>query len=141
MRWSYKTVHYELKKEGLLGNAFLDESEVEISLNEFGKAGWELVSILETREGLIAVLKQPINSGGRRETSIEEDDETQYIPLHPRKDDFQSETEAVGENIPMKRGARQAPMVDEYEIVVDEQQTKEKEPRPKKNDIGSIRIE
>jgi len=60
MRWSYKTVHYELKKEGLLGSAFLDESEVEVSLNEYGRAGWELVSMIETMNGVIAVFKQPL---------------------------------------------------------------------------------
>lgn len=61
MRWSYKTVHYELKKEGLLGSSFLDESEVELSLNEYGKSGWELVSMLETMDGLIAIFKQPLS--------------------------------------------------------------------------------
>lgn len=61
MRWSYKTVHYELKKEGILGSSFLDESEMEISLNEYGKSGWELVSMLETMDGLIAVFKQPLS--------------------------------------------------------------------------------
>jgi len=61
MRWCYKTVHYELKKEGFLGSAFLDEAEVEQSLNEYGNAGWELVSIMETHEGLIAVFKQPLD--------------------------------------------------------------------------------
>lgn len=61
MRWSYKTVHYELKKDGLLGGAFLDESEIEMSLNEYGKAGWELVSLLETMDGLTAVFKQPLS--------------------------------------------------------------------------------
>jgi hypothetical protein len=60
MRWCYKTVHYELKKEGFLGSAFLDEAEVEQSLNDYGKAGWELVSIMETQDGLIAVFKQPL---------------------------------------------------------------------------------
>ncbi len=60
MRWSYKTVLYELKKEGLLGSTFLDESEMEFSLNEYGKAGWELVSVLETLDGVVAVFKQPI---------------------------------------------------------------------------------
>lgn len=60
MRWSYKTVLYEMKKEGLLGSAFLDESEIEQSLNEFGATGWELVSMLETRDGIIAVFKQPL---------------------------------------------------------------------------------
>jgi hypothetical protein len=58
VRWSYKTVLFELKKEGLLGSSFIDESEIEESLNEFGKAGWELVSMIDTKDGLIAVFKQ-----------------------------------------------------------------------------------
>jgi len=61
MRWSYKTVHYELKKEGLLGSTFLDEAEIEESLNEFGHAGWELISLLEVKDGLIAVFKQSVD--------------------------------------------------------------------------------
>ena len=59
MRWSYKTEHFSLKKEGLLGSAFLDEAEIEIALNEFGKAGWELVSFMEVSDGMIAIFKQP----------------------------------------------------------------------------------
>ncbi len=62
MRWCYKTVHYELKKEGFLGSSFLDESEVEQSLNEYGQAGWELVSVTETQDGLIAIFKQPLQA-------------------------------------------------------------------------------
>ena len=60
MRWCYKTVHFDLKKEGFLGSAFLDEAEVEQSLNEYGQSGWELVSIVETQDGLIAFFKQPL---------------------------------------------------------------------------------
>lgn len=60
MRWCYKTVHYDLKKEGFLGSSFLDESEVEQSLNEYGQAGWELVSVTGTQDGLIAIFKQPL---------------------------------------------------------------------------------
>ncbi len=59
-RWSYKTVHYPMKKEGLLGSAFLDEFEIETSLNEYGIAGWELVSVIENLEGLTAIFKQPL---------------------------------------------------------------------------------
>ncbi len=62
MRWCYKTVHYELKKEGFLGNAFLDEAEVEKTLNEYGQAGWELVSMMDIQDGLIAIFKQPLDS-------------------------------------------------------------------------------
>ncbi len=61
IRWCYKTVHYELKKEGILGGIFLDEAEIEESLNNFGRAGWELISIMEIHGGLIAIFKQPIN--------------------------------------------------------------------------------
>lgn len=61
MRWGYKMVKYPWKKEGLLGSAFLDEVEIEISLNEYGKAGWELVNILETVNGLSAIFKQPLS--------------------------------------------------------------------------------
>lgn len=69
MRWSYKTVHFSLKKEGLLGSAFLDEAEIEESLNEFGKNGWELVSFMEVNDGLIAIFKQPF---GKHLPSFEE---------------------------------------------------------------------
>lgn len=60
MRWAYKTIQYGLKKEGLLGSSFLDEAEVEQSLNEFGQAGWELVSLLGMHDGIMAVFKQPL---------------------------------------------------------------------------------
>ncbi len=75
MRWSYKTVHFSLKKEGLLGSAFLDEAEIEISLNEFGQSGWELVSFMEVNDGLIAVFKQPLSGGLPDLTGLESDDE------------------------------------------------------------------
>ena len=63
MRWGYKTVHFSLKKDGLLGNSFLDEAEIEVTLNEYGKSGWELVSFMEVNDGLIAVFKQPFGHG------------------------------------------------------------------------------
>ncbi len=60
MRWIYKTVHFELKKEGLLGSPFLDRSEIELSLNEYGRAGWELISTTEVSDGILAIFKQPL---------------------------------------------------------------------------------
>ncbi len=96
IRWSYKTVHYELKKEGILGGIFFDESEVEESLNEFGKAGWELVSIMEIHGGLIAIFKQPIN------VSLSHVEEREQEIIAPQKElddeDFLSE-EVVLEEI------------------------------------------
>lgn len=138
MRWSYKTVNYELKKEGLLGGSFLDESEVELSLNEYGKAGWELVSILEMQEGLIAVFKQPLTVGMQAPHFSEE--ENQYVPFQQKKEVFHLERNSskVGEKA--ERIELPAVPIDECESIVDEQDEEEK-PTPAKDDIGSIRIE
>lgn len=62
MRWGYKTVHFELKKEGLLGGSFLDEAEIEEQLNEFGQSGWELISVIEVHNGIICFFRQPLTS-------------------------------------------------------------------------------
>ncbi|MFV0438333.1 MAG: hypothetical protein ACK5PS_13210 [Desulfopila sp.] len=66
MHWSYKAVHYGLKKDGLLGRAFLDDAEIEESLNQYGRSGWELVSLLETTDGVIAFFKQPLERAAVR---------------------------------------------------------------------------
>jgi hypothetical protein len=50
-----------LKKDGLLGGSFLDDAEIEETLNEYGQGGWELISMFETRDGVIAVFKQPLD--------------------------------------------------------------------------------
>lgn len=88
MRWSYKTEHFSLKKEGLLGSAFLDEAEIELSLNEFGNAGWELVSILEVNDGVIAIFKQPFNKN-LSQVIQEEETVVEYVASVP---DAQHET-------------------------------------------------
>ncbi len=56
--WKYKTVHFALKKDGILGGSFLDEAEIEQTLNNLGQEGWELVSFLDGSEGLFGVFKQ-----------------------------------------------------------------------------------
>jgi len=140
MRWSYKTVHYELKKEGLLGSAFLDESEVEQSLNEYGKAGWELVSILETQDGLIAVFKQPL---AVRDTvhAVEETSERPHLPPQSKKENFIRQPDVLrGGNDRFSKGVPPAVPIEEYEIVVDEQE-EEKQSSKTKDDVGAIRIE
>lgn len=67
MRWSYKTVHFGLKKDGLLGSAFVDDTEIEETLNEYGQGGWELVSMFETRDGVLAVFKQGLEYSASRQ--------------------------------------------------------------------------
>jgi hypothetical protein len=121
MRWSYKTVTFELKKEGLLGGTFLDESEIEQSLNEFGAAGWELVSMLETRDGIIAIFKQPLG----------------LVPVEPEREavsDREEEIAAPRQPVIHERVAREKKPV--IGAIADPEEDVEPD-----SGIGSIRIE
>jgi len=141
MRWSYKTVHYELKKEGLLGSSFLDESEMEISLNEYGKSGWELVSMLETMDGLIAVFKQPLSLGT----------ESFYPPIEKESEDLEEEDRSDEEQFVVEPLSTTSNSTYDDEVVlveafdvVEEAETisvKEKKRPATDVDMGSIVIE
>ena len=148
MRWSYKTVHYELKKEGLLGSSFLDESEVELSLNEYGKSGWELVSMLETMDGLIAVFKQPLHLETDRfyphveeevkepGEDVEESEEEEYS----RQEQFVVEPLVTDNNHTYDEDVE---VVEDFDVVeeVEESPQKAKKSRATEVDVGSILIE
>ncbi|MCK5516955.1 MAG: DUF4177 domain-containing protein [Desulfobulbaceae bacterium] len=139
MRWSYKTVHYELKKEGLLGSAFLDAPEIELSLNEYGRAGWELVSTLETMDGIIAVFKQSLSGDSSPLFQIDpvENDHNKTLPVE------RSEiTEREPDPVPFETFAQDE--VDDFEVVEMPPRGKEpveKEPPESEGDVGAIRIE
>lgn len=142
MRWSYKTVHYAMKKEGLLGSAFLDESEVELSLNEYGKAGWELVSMLETLDGLIAVFKQPLSVGSSSSFLQEEEEQERSVP--PRTEKYKDDTREAIPRSAEKRKIEEVEVVpiDEYEVIEDDVDTKRRQAESNAStDAGSIRIE
>ena len=139
MRWSYKTVHYELTKEGLLGSTFLDESAVELSLNEYGKAGWELVSMLETLDGLIAVFKQPLSLQSGND----------FVPdglqIQPKPVKHENESTPLDDEYHPVDGPGELEsendytLGDEFEIIEEEKERQADKPGAKK-DIGSIKI-
>ena len=60
MNWLYRTVLFEFQKDGLLGDRYIDDDEMEKVLNEFGGNGWELVSVTPVQEGLLAFFKRPL---------------------------------------------------------------------------------
>ena len=130
MRWSYKTVRFDMKKEGILGSAFLDESEIEMTLNEFGSSGWEVVSLMEVQDGIIAVFKQPFAKGA---IPVEEypDEEEQVV------------AEAVGEPRPIIRESESIdPEKEEYARRQTLQEgSEETGSETDDTDVGSIRIE
>ena len=59
MKWLYRTILFEFQKDGLLGDRYIDDDEMENVLNEHGEKGWELVSVTPVQEGLLAFLKRP----------------------------------------------------------------------------------
>jgi hypothetical protein len=59
MLWRYRTILFEFAKDGLLGDKYIDDEEVEKTLNELGTRNWELVSVSLLQEGLLAILKRP----------------------------------------------------------------------------------
>lgn len=146
MRWSYKTVHYELKKEGILGSAFLDEPEIELSLNQYGKAGWELVSLLETMDGLIAVFKQPLDLEVRSfSPPIESSGKTSRSPRVLQEQSLPVKaTVAKKMEVPIRGDRREdvaeALLLDEVEVVDEKVEYDDVSPA-KPVDIGLIRIE
>ena len=121
MKWGYKTVHFELKKEGLLGSGFLDESEIEQELNEFGQNGWELVSVLEVQDGVIAFFKQPLTLSGMKQEYRAYEDVTSEQEGEPKDETFEEE--------------------DYQQVSEEEEETGEEDTPESDNTIGAIRIE
>lgn len=58
MIWQYRTIIFEFAKDGLLGERYVDDEEMENTLNEQGGMGWELVSAVMVQDGVLAVLKR-----------------------------------------------------------------------------------
>lgn len=58
MNWQYRTILFEYQKDGLLGDKYIDDEEMEKVLNEQGEQGWELVSVTSVQEGLLSFFKR-----------------------------------------------------------------------------------
>lgn len=61
MDWEYRTILFEYHKDGLLGDKYIDDEQVEKVLNEQGEKGWELVGVTPVQEGLLSFFKRPGN--------------------------------------------------------------------------------
>ena len=63
MLWQYRTILFEFTKDGLLGDRYVDDEEMEKTLNEMGALGWELVNVTLLQDGLLAFLKRATGAG------------------------------------------------------------------------------
>jgi hypothetical protein len=63
MLWQYRTMLFEFTKDGLLGDKYVDDEEMEKTLNQLGGKGWELVNVTLLQDGVLAFLKKPAQEG------------------------------------------------------------------------------
>ena len=91
MAWQYRTILFEFTKDGLLGDKYVDDEEVEKTLNELGAQGWELVNVVLLQDGLLAFLKMGFGAKARlvhEQPKVDEvketDDEARFVapPIH-----------------------------------------------------------
>lgn len=68
MLWQYRTILFEFTKDGLLGDKYVDDEEMEKTLNQLGEHSWELVNVSLLQDGLLAFLKRP----GEKEVAVEQ---------------------------------------------------------------------
>jgi hypothetical protein len=59
MLWQYRTILFEFTKDGLLGDKYVDDEEMEKTLNQLGGQGWELVNVTLLQDGVLSFLKMP----------------------------------------------------------------------------------
>jgi len=67
VKWQYKTILFEFRKDGLLGDRYIDDEDTENVLNEQGGQGWELVSVTPVQEGLLSFFKRALPQQGKQE--------------------------------------------------------------------------
>ena len=82
MAWQYRTILFEFTKDGLLGDKYVDDEEVEKTLNELGVQGWELVNVVLLQDGLLAFLKMGFGARARQmheQPEVDEVKETEEV--------------------------------------------------------------
>ena len=84
MLCQYRTNIYEFTKDSLLGDKYVDDEEMEKSLNEMGGKGWELVSVSLLQDGLLVFLKRPVPKEVAEEPPLfVEPEKIPAVPLRP----------------------------------------------------------
>jgi len=71
VNWQYRTILFEYQKDGLLGDKYIDDEEMEKILNEQAEQGWELVSVASVQEGLLSFFKR-IQPPVRKQQDVKE---------------------------------------------------------------------
>ncbi len=87
MIWQYRTIVFEFAKDGLLGDRYIDDEEMEATLNEQGKSGWELVDVVMVQEGVLAVLKRPRAGQTKTQSTVDAAQPLEQVSILPENSD------------------------------------------------------
>lgn len=71
MLWQYRTMLFEFTKDGLLGDKYVDDEDMEKTLNQLGGQSWELVNVALLQDGVLAFLKRPAETDRRELSAVE----------------------------------------------------------------------
>ena len=124
MYWQYRTILFEYHKDGLLGDKYIDDEEVERVLNEQGEEGWELVTVTPVQEGLLSFLKHvQLQPAKRKVMKDAEGPEAESETISPPAGSVPAQN-LDRDNAPVRRGPQQ----------------KTSPPDQKMNKVGEIKI-
>jgi hypothetical protein len=84
VNWQYRTLLFEYQKDGLLGDRYIDDEEVEAKLNQEGQSGWELVSVTQIKDGLLAFCKRQEADISYESARKEYTDPVEPVSIHER---------------------------------------------------------
>lgn len=147
MLWQYRTVLFEFTKDGLLGDRYVDDEEMEKTLNQLGRQSWELVNVSLLQDGLLAFLKRVV-----------EDEVAEHVAPPPRREEqrvpqARSQPVEPAMTVTSPPAESRSPQIGRQPLLHDPQPTEEpaprrsfeRPPRPRKenddNDfVGGIRI-
>ncbi len=82
MLWQYRTVLFEFTKDGILGDRYVDDEEMEKTLNELGRQSWELVNVSLLQDGLLAFLKRALEQDTSQRMTATQHHEEQRPPIN-----------------------------------------------------------
>jgi len=140
MLWQYRTILFEFTKDGLLGDKYVDDEEMEKTLNQLGGQSWELINVTLLQDGVLAFLKKPV----QRETMVEAPMVTAG-PTAPQPPVIKSRPAVAGPRLPAIEPAYEPEPEPEAEpepepIRVAERQRKTISQNDEPDLIGGIRI-
>ena len=123
MKWQYRTILFEFRKDGLLGDRYIDDDDMHKVLNEQGQKGWELVSVTPVQEGLLSFFKKVV---------------PQPVKEVPPQSEGASPKRILEKPQPARRGFQKP--VSRPQTASSGEQNKVGGPEPKPGGVGGIKI-